>query len=83
MPVEEHETAPAPGPTATRAGEDAVNGEPRGRPDLARYASLAEFPPCRCGAEVCPDGPATPESAADGIRERVRETNAMRAKFRL
>ena len=85
MPVNERGIAPAPGPTVTRAAEGAAGGEPYGRPDLVRYASLTEFPPCRCGAAVCPDGPASPEGAAssDGIRERVRETNAMRAKYRL
>ncbi|MGW1180829.1 hypothetical protein ACWD7Y_19000 [Streptomyces drozdowiczii] len=85
MPVNERGIAPTPGPTAEQAVDDAVNGEPRGGPDLARYASLAEFPPCRCGAAVCPDGRASPEGAApaDGIRERVRQTNAMRAKYRL
>ncbi|MGC4946478.1 hypothetical protein ACLQ2N_09795 [Streptomyces sp. DT224] len=84
MPVEEHGTAPAPGPLPTRTDdEDPPSRELRRDPDLSRYASLAAFPPCRCGAPICPDGPARAGASADDIRVRVRETNAMHAKYRL
>ncbi|WP_330238924.1 hypothetical protein [Streptomyces sp. NBC_00525] len=92
MPVNEHEPAPAPGPLFACAGGSAPDRGLRRGPDLSRYASLAAYPPCRCGAAICPDAPPPPEppdpetdatERVDGIRARVRETNAMRAKYRL
>lgn len=87
MPEEEHGTAPAPAPIPVRATADGLSRELRASPDISRYASLAAFPPCRCGAPICPDAPllaaTEPDGASGGIRERVRETNAMRAKYRL
>ncbi|PZT71946.1 MULTISPECIES: hypothetical protein [unclassified Streptomyces] len=92
MPGIEHGTAPAPGPLPTRAGGSAPDRGLRRGPDLSRYASLAAYPPCQCGAAICPDAPPRPEppepeadaaGRVDGIRARVRETNAMRAKYRL
>lgn len=101
MPVNKHEPTPAPALPFVRAGGgDPHRGLRRG-PDVSRYASLAEYPPCECGAAVCPDTPPPPEppesagptkspeaatggaERSDDIRARVRETNAMRAKYRL
>lgn len=84
MPVEKHRPAPAPGPLPTRTDEEPASRELRRDQDISRYASLGAFPPCRCGAPICPDAPPKAgASSSDAIRERVRETNAMHAKYRL
>ncbi|WP_406287425.1 hypothetical protein [Streptomyces sp. NBC_00209] len=83
MPVEEHGTAPAPGPLPVRTDEEPPSSELRGDPDISRYASLAAFPPCQCGAPICPDGPSKAGASSEDLLVRVRETNAMHAKYRL
>lgn len=54
--------------------------------DTSRYASLAAFPPCQCGADICPDRQEPAEATAGEaavVRERLRETNRRNAFYRL
>jgi len=54
--------------------------------DTSRYDSIASYPPCRCGAAICPDRTTTttPQTRrrSDDVRARAREENARRSFYR-
>lgn len=84
-------------PRHPRRGEALTGSAPPQGADYPPHRSPLTFPPCDCGAPVCPDRrtppdpdeprPARPVPRPDsplllGLRSRIREENQFRAWFR-
>ncbi|MYU36960.1 hypothetical protein GTW52_28235 [Streptomyces sp. SID8358] len=80
MPVEQQRPAPAPGAHTTRAGKAAEPGADslwfRKRVDTSHYASPSTYPPCGCGAAICPDRPEDATRREDENMRTVEYTHA-------